>query len=84
MSRNVPTNRVRTLKGCPFCEQRREIEGLRLLLDSNHAAFAAMRNDLNELFPIQSPEADLLNGPEFSVSCAAIVNAARAFIHRTP
>lgn len=40
-------------------------------------AFAAMRNDLNELFPIQSDEADLLQGPEFSVACAAIVEAAR-------
>lgn len=43
-----------------------------------YEAFTAMRNDLNELFPIQSAEADLLTGPEWSVSCAAIVKAAMA------
>lgn len=43
-------------------------------------AFAAMRNDLNEIFPIQSDEADLLEGPEFSVACAAIVEAARTWV----
>lgn len=41
-----------------------------------YAAFSAMRNDLNELFPMQSAEADLLTGPEWSVACAAIVTAA--------
>lgn len=40
------------------------------------AAFEVMRNDLNELFPIQSAEADLMEGPEMSVACAAIVTAA--------
>lgn len=45
-------------------------------------AFKAMRADLNELFPIQSEEADLLNGPEFSVACEAIVTAARAAYDR--
>lgn len=42
-----------------------------------YESFSAMRNDLNELFPMQSAEADLSDGPEWSVACAAIVDAAR-------
>lgn len=48
----------------------------------NYEAFCAMRNDLNELFPIQSVEADLVNGPEMSVSCAVIVESAKAWRDR--
>lgn len=48
-----------------------------------YEAFTAMRNDLNELFPIQSAEADLLTGPQWSVSCAAIVKGAEASLSRT-
>jgi hypothetical protein len=42
-----------------------------------YEAFSAMRNDLNELFPMQSAEADLLEGTEWSIACSAIVDSAR-------
>lgn len=41
-------------------------------------ALCAMRNDLNEILPIQHLDADLRKGPETSVFCAAVVEAVRA------
>ena len=47
---------------------------------ANHAAMTAMRNDLNETFGnMPSMEGVLLNGPEWSHDCAAIVEAAASF-----
>jgi hypothetical protein len=45
-------------------------------------AMCAMRNDLNELFPMPSLESDLLQGPEDSVFCAEVVKAVKAHIDR--
>ena len=50
------------------------LDNMRTMAES----FAAMRNDLSEVFPIQSEEADLLQGPEFGHQCTVIVEAARA------
>jgi hypothetical protein len=38
-------------------------------------ALSAMRDQINEAIPMPSSEADLLTGPEISVSCAAIAEA---------
>lgn len=40
-----------------------------------HQAFQAMRDTINEYIPMPSIEADLLEGPEFSVSCANLAKA---------
>lgn len=55
-------------------------ERWRLTSIANHEAFAAMRSTINEVVPMQSAEADLLQGPEHSVACEAIASAVVATI----
>jgi hypothetical protein len=59
-----------------------EVERWREMSIANRDAFAAMRNAINEHIPIQSDEADLLAGPEFSVSCEAVARAVIAEVAR--
>jgi hypothetical protein len=59
-----------------------EVERWRKMSIANRDAFAAMRNAINEHIPIQSDEADLLAGPEFSVSCEAVARAVIAEVAR--
>jgi len=78
-----PADIIATLPGPPI-ERIRELEaeneGWQKNMREQFDALCAMRNDLNELFPIQHIEADLMSGPETSVFCAAVVEAARAAI----
>lgn len=48
----------------------------------NWAAFSAMREHINEHLPMRSAEADLLTGPEFSVSCENVAHDVIAALAR--
>ena len=51
---------------------RAEIEVWRRMSIDSWAAFSAMRDHINQHLPMRSAEADLLRGPEFSVSCESV------------
>jgi len=51
-------------------------ENWKRMYQEAYYAISAMRNDLNELFPIESKEATLgLRGPEITHECEAITEA---------
>lgn len=57
-----------------------EIKQWRRMCRENYDAFTAMRNDINEIIgDMRSSESTLLDGPEMSAECAAVVEAIAAF-----